>query len=140
MSLQKPSFSPKLPEYLLNESSPKDKYMLEQLSLMSQTQDWLIEETVKQSVKLEEVKEQANRIETQTLKTNGRVTKLEDKNTGDKETDDEVKKIVGAKLFIGKYLLNKYALIGFMALSVGLFRIIDDEGSRQLLLKVLGLG
>lgn len=106
--------------------------------MVGQTQEWLVDETVKQSVKLEEVKEQANRIETQTLKTNGRVTKLEDKNTGNKETEDEVKKIVGFKLFIQRYLFNRYFLGGLVVFGIGFIRVMSDESLREVFFKIIG--
>ncbi len=139
MSLVKPSFASKVPEFLTQEVSPKDKYMLEQLSVIEQTQNWLVDETVKQSSKLEEVKSQADRIETQTLKTNGRVTKLEDKNVADKEIEDETKKIVGVKQFVQKYLLNRYSLGAIFIFGLGLIRVLSDSELRDFLFKIVGL-
>ena len=138
MSLTKPSFSSQIPQHLLSEANDRDKYILESLSVITQNNNWLIEETVKQSAKLEEQGKQLNVISEQTTRTNGRVTKLELKNENDGEQDIQVKQIVAFKQFCQKYLLNKYALIGFGALILGFLKIITTPELRELFLKLVG--
>ena len=38
--LEKPKFESRIPDYLLDKASPADKYMLEQMSIMSQFIEW----------------------------------------------------------------------------------------------------
>jgi hypothetical protein len=132
MSLQKPSFQSNLPDYLLQDTSPKERYILEHLSIISQNNVWLVDETIKQSEKLES-------IECQTIRTNGRVSKLEEKNISDKDSDEQIKQIVNTKLFIEKYLLNKYFLISFVFFIVGIIKVVLNDDLRTLFLKVIGI-
>jgi len=131
MSLKKPSFQSNLPEYLLKDASDKDRYILEHLNVISQTSNWLIDETVKQSEKLES-------IENQTFKTNGRVNKLEEMNPLDKDTNKELKQIVSIKVFAQKYLFNRYVLGALFLFVFGAIKVLANEESRGFFFRIIG--
>jgi hypothetical protein len=113
MSLTRPKFESSVPEYLLKDATEKDKFIIEQLSIIGQQSNWVIDETIKQSEKLESV-------DTKVSYTNGKVgaailqiKALEDKNTADREQEEQVRQIVKTKKFIEKFIYNKTFWIGF---------------------------
>ncbi len=83
MSKAPPVFSSSIPEYLLAEATPRDKWMMENISILTQASVWHTDELCKQTDKIDS-------IEIQTTKTNGRVTKVEEKLL---THDDQFKKI-----------------------------------------------
>jgi hypothetical protein len=114
MPLQKPSFQSKIPDYLLLEASPKEKFILEQLSIIGQGQDWIMDETTKQSSKLEDLDGKITEVDDKLRFTNGKIGNamiqikaLEDKNTASKESEDELKKILVVKNWIWKLFSSK---------------------------------
>lgn len=68
-----PQFESTLPEHLLANEDDARKYMMRTINVMQQSLDWLSKETRKQSATLD-------RCEALGKSTNGRVTKLEEKN------------------------------------------------------------
>jgi hypothetical protein len=144
--LTRPSFESKVPEYLLEKVSEKDKYIIEQLSVIGQTQEWLVDQTIKQSNKLEIVDGKVSELDDKLKYTNGKIGNailqihaLESKNEADKESDIEIKKIVSTKLFIEKYLLNKYILIILFVLFFGLIKIVKTPELVTFFNKMIGL-
>jgi hypothetical protein len=144
--LTRPSFESKVPEYLLEKVSEKDKYIIEQLSVIGQTQEWLVDQTIKQSNKLEIVDGKVSELDDKLKYTNGKIGNailqihaLESKNEADKESDIEIKKIVSTKLFIEKYLLNKYILIILFVLFFGLIKIVKTPELATFFNKMIGL-
>ena len=73
----RPVFTSKIPEYLLSDASAADKWIMENLSILSQASDWHTDELIRQTGEMERHSAQLNSIETQAIKTNGRVTSLE---------------------------------------------------------------
>jgi hypothetical protein len=107
MPLEKPHFTSQIPAHLLQDATDRDKYILESLSVITQNNNWLVDETIRQSCKLETLEKTVGEVKTQTTLTNGRVTRLEDKNTANKESEDELKKILVVKNWIWKLLSSK---------------------------------
>lgn len=135
-----PEFKSNLPESLLTDINPRDRYLLEQVSVIGQKSDWLLSETQKQSNQLTSLDEKLRY-------TNGKIGNaileiqaLKDKNAADKEIDDEVKKIVGFKLFFEKYILNKYSLGAIFIFSLGFIKVMANPELREFLFKIIGLG
>ena len=85
-----------------------------------------------------EVRGRLESIEKQCKITNGRITKLEDRNTANKEIDEEIKQVVTVKQFIQKYLINKYAVIIIGIFTVGVIRVLSDDQLRGFAFKLLG--
>lgn len=115
--LTPPEFKSNVPEVLINGLSDVDRYVVEQLSILNQKNDWQTSKIAEQAIVLKEVAKQ-------TQKTNGRVTQLEDKSQNfdkrlseDKEVIDTAKKIV-------KMLSNKYILIAILASFVIFWHLI----------------
>lgn len=138
MSLQKPSFKSNLPDYLLQDASPRDRYVLENLSIIGQTHEWLVDETIKQSKQLGAVDEKVSFTNGKVKQALLQIKALEDKNAAQKETEVEIEKIVKFKQFFFKYLANRYAIICLAALSFGLFKIATIPELRELALKIIG--
>jgi len=91
-----PDFQSDIPEHLLANVSPQDKYIMENISILSQRGDWLAKVQGEQVKALEEIR-------IQTTKTNGSVVTLKEQA---KKAEEVVnfyhagKKLVGNKLFI----------------------------------------
>jgi hypothetical protein len=144
--LTRPSFQSKVPEYLLEKVSEKDRYIIEQLSVIGQTQEWLVDQTIKQSNKLESVDGKVSELDDKLKYTNGKIGNailqihaLESKNEADKESDIEIKKIVSIKLFLEKYLLNKYTIGILFVFSIGFVKILTTPELKEILFKTIGI-
>ena len=106
MSDKQPEFQSNIPSYLLETATPQDKWMMENMSVLSQKTNWLAQEQERQSTALGELKEKTESIETQTKKTNGRTTKNE----------DDIKHIQEKFNFVSTVFNNKFtwvAMAGF---------------------------
>ena len=134
-----PEFNSSIPAHLLADLSDKDRYIVEQLSIMGQKSDWLVNATQEQSKELFIIK-------TETKLTNGKVAQAvkdiaEIQSKERAKIDDwlEVKQIVSIKQFIQKYLFNRYFLgVGFI-LALGLFKILTDEELRTFFFRIIGI-
>lgn len=79
-----PDFKSDIPAHLLENVSPQDRWMMENISVLSQKSDWLGGEQMRQSENLDnlsqevvQLKNESAEIKVQTTKTNGRVTEAE---------------------------------------------------------------
>jgi hypothetical protein len=113
MSLERPTFVSQIPSPLLNDASDKDKYILNSLSVIAQSNTWTVEEMIKQSAKLEELDKKIESVEFQTKKTNGSVLRHTAEITEINKSQPDIAEIVALKNFIQKYILNKTFAIGF---------------------------
>lgn len=89
-----------------------------------------------------EVKEKLNGLTDRADYTNGKIKEAileisEIKRLRD-ESQKDLEQIVATKRFVEKFLLNKYALIAFGALTIGLFKIVTTPELRELAGKILG--
>lgn len=125
--LQVPDFKPRVPEYILAEIKPSEKYMLESLSELQQKTDW-------QSEVLKHTYNEAREAHTQAKKTNGRVNVIEDA-VGKLQKESELlseyvpliafskkkygKVILGLSLFLSLFVIYPYIL------SLGLDKILE---------------
>lgn len=89
-----PNFESNIPQHLLLNASPQDKWIMENLSILTQKTDWQTEELIKGGETFE-------RIEAQTTKTNGRTTKNEE---AINKLNDELAPV----RFVTKWGKNKY--------------------------------
>lgn len=119
-----PPFESNIPEHLLQEASPKDKWLMENISVLTQKTDWVLKETEKQSTELKEI-----RFQTQV--TNGRLLKAEGKLKVLDEWVDDLKEIVITKRFIQKVGSSRWtwAFIGFAVM--GIISIITKPELRE---------
>ena len=106
-----------------------------------------IDETSKQNNKLESVEKIVNEVDEKLKFTNGKIANammqikaLESKNEADKETDEELRQLISIKIFVEKYLFNKY-FAGFIFIFVfGALKVISDERAREVFLKIFWTG
>lgn len=146
MSLEKPSFNSQIPQHLLSDANDRDKYILNSLSIMAQSTNWTAEEMVKQSAKLEGLDKKVTEVDDKLKFTNGKIGNsmlqikaLEDQSAAKKEMESEMGKIVGAKLFVQKYLCNRYTLGILFVLGVGVLKVLTNNELRELFFKLVGL-
>lgn len=109
MNHEVPDFQSDIPEHLLTNASPQDKYIMENISILGQKSNWLTEIQKKQSESLEELKQESAEIIIQTTKTNGSVSKL-------KEQAKEAEDVVKLYNRMAKFISNK---VGFLAIFFG---------------------
>jgi hypothetical protein len=103
-------FQSDIPEHLLANVSPQDRYIMEKISILSQTTNWL-SETQKEQVKaLEEIK-------VQTTKTNGSVIVL-------KEQAKKAEEVVDFYFAIKRLARNKVFIISTALLVIVFFTYI----------------
>lgn len=131
MPLVKPSFDSKVPEYLLKDASDKDKYIIEQLSIIGQQSNWVVDETIKQSAKLET-------LDSKVSYTNGSVNEHKKLISELNETKEDVNQIVSAKRFICRYLLNRYSLGILFVFIFGLIKVVVNPELRDFFLRIIG--
>jgi hypothetical protein len=89
-------FQSDIPEHLLANVSPQDRYIMEKISILSQATHWLSESQKEQVKALEEIR-------IQTTKTNGSVIVLKEQAKRAEEVTDfyfALKRLVGNKIFI----------------------------------------
>jgi len=133
-----PEFKSAIPSHLLENSSERDKFIIEQLSVIGQKSDWLIGETQMQSHDIQIIKKETQATNGKVAATIRNLAEIE-KREGDKSADwAEIKQIVSFKQFIGKYLLNRYALGAFVVLGVGFIRVMSDDQLREFFFKIVG--
>jgi hypothetical protein len=145
MPLEKPHFQSKLPDFLTQDISPKEKYILESLSVMTQTNDWLVDETVRQSTKLETLDGKVTQVDNRLQFTNGKIANailqikaLENKNEAEKEKDEQLTELVSFKKFVQKYLFNRYAVGTIVIIIMGIIKISTNPELREFLFRVIG--
>jgi hypothetical protein len=143
---QLPDFKSNIPNHLLDELNDKDKYIIEQLSVMSQKSDWLIGENRGQSEKLSTLETSVKEVDTKLKFTNGKIGSalisikaLEDKNASEAGLLNEVKKIVDAKEILTKLLFNKWFWGAFIVFVVGAIKISTNPEILDLFYKILGI-
>lgn len=74
MSKTQPSFKSDIPPHLLENATPQDRWIMENMSVLTQKSDWLADEQIAQSSSLESLKTEVSEIKAQTTKTNGRTS------------------------------------------------------------------
>jgi hypothetical protein len=112
MNYEVPDFQSDIPAHLLTNASPQDKYIMENISILSQKSNWLTQTQKMQNESLDELKAESlelkaesKEIRIQTTKTNGRVSALED---AGKEVKDVMKTYKTAKSIV----FNKFFILG----------------------------
>lgn len=142
-----PEFKSSIPSHLLDGLSDKDKYIIEQLSVMGQKTDWIVGETGEQSKKLGQLETGVSEVDTKLKFTNGKIASalvaikaLEDKNLEETGLLEEVRKIVNAKNFLEKLLFNKWFWFVFGIFMLGAIKIITTPELMELVKKIAGIG
>ena len=79
MNYEVPDFQSDIPEHLLTNASPQDKYIMENLSILGQKSNWLTETQKTQFERLDGLVTSSEEIRIQTTKTNGKVAVLQEK-------------------------------------------------------------
>lgn len=117
MHESKPIFTSSIPDHLLADLSPKDKYILEQLSIMSQQQTWQVE-------KLDDLDERVAFANSKTSNAIRDIELLKNRNLEYDKIEKDVKELVYKKRFVYKYIFNKKFLIIFAIFCLGLIKLI----------------
>ena len=117
MHEDKPVFKSSIPDHLLADLSPKDKYIIEQLSIMSQQQTWQVK-------KLDDLDERVAFANSKTSKVIQEIESLKNKSLEYDKIEKDIKEIVYKKRFVYKYVFNKKFLIIFAIFCLGLTKII----------------
>lgn len=94
MSSEKPSFSSEIPEHLLANASPESKWLMTNISVLTQKTDYLVDKMQK--------------VEIQTTLTNGTVKRHTEELAPLKELTKDLSQLVGTKRFIERFAGSKY--------------------------------
>lgn len=137
MSSQK--FNSQIPEHLLVNETPAMQFLLNELSKNTQATEYLLEKREESGAKLDEISKKLDYTNGKIAKNILDVAELQLKAKKQEELQEDVEDIVKLKRFAQKYLLNKYAIICIIALSIGLFKIVTSPELRELALKIIGL-
>lgn len=124
MPEEKPTFTSSIPDHLLADLSPKDKYIIEQLSIMSQQQTWQVK-------KLENLDERVAFANSKTSKVIQDIELLNIKSLEYKKIEKDVMDMVEKKRFVYKYLLNKKFLIILAIFCLGLVKIMFSPSALE---------
>jgi len=133
-----PEFSSTIPEHLLTKATPEIKWIMENMSVLTQKSDYLVTTQQEQSATL-------GRIITQCEKTNGRVTKNEAEISTLKqfaqninELTPDLRDIIGVKHFSERYLFNKYSFLVLCVFILGAIQVIRSPHIRELFASMIG--
>ena len=138
-SHKRPQFGSNIPEHLLANESPAMCYLMNELSKNTQATEYLLDKRTESGEILDTISKELAEIRVQTQKTNGSVLRHTAEISKLNENKEEVDKIVAFKLFVQKYLLNRYFLIGLGVFAIGFLKIMADEELRGFFFRLLGL-
>lgn len=136
--MSSPDFESKIPEHLLQSETPAMRYLMTELSKNTQATEYLLQKREESGEKLDEISKKLDYTNGKIAKNILDVAELQLKAKKQEELQEDVEDIVKVKRFAQKYLFNKYAVIGFVALFIGLFKIISSPELRELAFKLLG--
>ncbi len=139
MNKENPEFRSNIPEPLLQNATPEMQWVMKTMDVLSQKTDYVVDKQNEQSDELKAIKEQ-------TMRTNGRVTKLEGQvhdlehlKEDTAKVCEDIKDIVKTKRFVSKYMLNKYFAICFIIFIFGAVKAAANPQVREFIIAVLGL-
>lgn len=134
-----PEFKSNIPEHLLTDISPTDKWLMEEISKNTQVTEYLLTKREEDSKKLDEVVRQTTATNGKVAQTIKDISELRQRNKDKEESWIELDKIISIKKFINKYLINKYALICIGIFVIGCVRVFTSPEIMALLAKIIGL-
>lgn len=117
MTFKKPDFKSNIPEYLLSDSTARDRYIMEQLSIISQQNSW-------QSEALSSLDERVAFANSKTSKAIMEIEELQKKGRESDSIKEDVAEVIETKRLLEKYILNKRFLIIFGIFFIGFLKIL----------------
>ena len=127
MSHKEPhQFSSEIPQHLLEKVPAESRWLMENISILSQKTDYLLEVQQQQGLQAEEMDKKLEGIDKKVAYTNGKVAQaifdiqqLKDKNNINKEHEEHVRQMVETKKFIEKLIFSKFFWIIFGLFIIG---------------------
>jgi uncharacterized membrane protein YraQ (UPF0718 family) len=129
-SKERPVFSSQIPNHLLDDISPKERWIMEEISKQGQCQSYLLEEQFKQNDKLES-------IETQTKLTNGTVKKHIAKFEVIDEIMVDLKQVVDVKRHAIKMASSKITYVVGGLIVLGIMAVVKSPALQEWIKTVL---
>jgi len=135
MSIKEPpQFNSNIPEHLLANVNPEMKWIMENMSVLTQKSDYLVTTQGEQSAKLDILDGKAT-------VTNGKIAQaILDINTINEERaaqKQDLSDIIGIKRFGEKYLFNKWGAVVLVIFIFGSIKVIETPAIRELLVNFL---
>ncbi len=134
----KPPFTSDIPPFLLDGSTPKEIWLYNNISVLSQKTEYLVDEQGKQSLELGKQNKELATIKEQCLKTNGRVSKHDSQLGIIEEITKDLRDIVGTKRFVEKALVSRWFYMFLGIFIVGIVAIAKSEALQGWLLTIFG--
>lgn len=122
-----PEFQSDIPSHLLENATPQDKWIMENISILNQKTNWLTEMRRYDSERLHEMDGISKETLEQTKKTNGRVNKLEERNEIAEQAIKEFKEIEPDLMFLinaKKVIMNPWTFRLIVLAGVGAFYLV----------------
>lgn len=133
-------FESNIPPALLETASPTEKWLMEEMSKNTQATEWLLHKREEDSKKLDELDKKLSFTNGKIANAIIQINSLEQDKKVKEESWTEINKIISIKKFIGKYLINKYALVFIGIFIFGCVKVAISPEIRELLAKIIGLG
>ncbi len=129
----RPSFESDIPEHLLSQAAPQEKWLMVHVSKLTQQTSYLMDEQDKQSAQLGE-------IEAQVRHTNGTVKEHTGQLVPLVEATKDIIDLVATKRFVERIATSKWTWVGCGIFLIGAMRVVTDPTWRTALLQIVGLG
>jgi len=114
-----PQFKSEIPEHLLDGASAKDRWIMENISKLGQSSEYVLSEQLKQNEKLSSIEEQV-------LYTNGKVRAHSEKLGVLDIIVEDLKEIVSVKRWSVKVLTSKWFYICSGFIIVGIITVVKN--------------
>jgi hypothetical protein len=114
---KRPNFNSQIPEHLLTDSSPRDRYMLEQLSVIRQETNWQTDKLLEVDGILQETRGKVEHLVSD-------IETLKGKDFEYQKLKEDLVEIVEVKQFVDKYIWNRNFLVIFIIFLIGFVKIM----------------
>lgn len=114
---KRPTFTSQIPDHLLADSSPRDKYMLEQLSVIRQETNWQTDKLLEVDGALQETKGKVENLVSD-------INLLKDKDVEYQKLRIDLTEMVQVKQFVDRYIWNRNFLVIFVIFLIGFIKIL----------------
>lgn len=129
-----PHFHSSIPEHLLANANPEMKWIMENMSVLTQKSDYLVTTQQEQSAKLDLLDSRAEY-------TNGKIamaiTEIDDLQKERDAQKEDLADIIATKKFIIKYFFNKWGLVITVIFILGVISLLNSAIIRNLVVNFL---